>query len=156
MNEDKQPELPELPPLDAEVQEEEVQEEEPQDELISKEAYAEFETKVKGLLTNYMTEIFEETKNDKEFVAENDMAFIESILGTFNAVINTITWDRLARNIHGTPITLVHKFELPDEEVEDGFKYGIAGVSFEYNELFKTEEERQQVINDSGMVVYNG
>lgn len=141
----EQNELPEFP------------EEEEQDELIEEEAYAELQEQVKTLTSDHIREIFAEMQKDEEFTSKHDMTLVESILGTMNGLIKGFSWDRFARNIEGNPITLVRKYDIPDEEVEDGFKYGLEGVSIDdYNEVFKTEEDRDEAIKEAGVVVYNG
>ena len=131
-------------------------EEETQDELIPEEAYAEVQEQVKTLTSDYIKSVFEEMKKDAEFVKEHDIVLVESILGTMNWIVQNYTWDRFPRTIDGTPITLVRKFELSDEEAQDGYKYVLEGVSIEYNEVFKTAEDREEAIKQAGLVVYNG
>lgn len=137
-------ELPEFP-------QEEVEEQE-----LDENAYVEVQEQVKTLMTDYAKGIFDEMKKDQEFVDTHDVAIIESVIGTLNAVISNYNWDRIARDITGKPIILVSKYDILDVDVVDGFKFGLQGVSTEYNEVFKTEEERNQAIIDAGLVVYNG
>ncbi len=118
--------------------------------------YVEVQQQVKTLVTEYVKSVFEEMQKDTDFVENHDVQVIESILGTMNAVVSNFNWDRIARNIDGKPILLVRKFNIPEEEVVDGFKFGLEGVSTEYNEVFKTEEDRESAIEDAGLVIYNG
>lgn len=132
-------------------------EEETQNELIDEEAYVELQEQVKSLTSEYIKDVFSEMEKDEEFISKNDMALVESILGSMNGRIKEFHWDRFSRNIEGNPIILVRKYDIPDEEVEDGFKYGLEGVSIDdYNEVFKTEKDREEAIKEAGVVIYNG
>jgi hypothetical protein len=111
---------------------------------------------IKQLMVQYGESIFEEMKKDKTFLGTHDMFIVESVMGTLLEGIRQYKWDKYARNLQGKSLSLVRYTDLPDEVVKDGFKYVAEGVNFEYNEVFKTAEERQEAIEIAGLVIYNG
>jgi hypothetical protein len=111
---------------------------------------------IKQLMVQYGESIFEEMKKDKTFIGTHDMFIVESVMGTLLEGIRKYKWDNYARNLQGKALSLVRYTDLPDEVVKDGFKYVAEGVNFEYNEVFKTPEERQDAIEIAGLVIYNG
>jgi hypothetical protein len=109
---------------------------------------------IKQLMVQYGESIFEEMKKDKKFIGTHDMFIVESVMGTLLEGIRQYKWDKYARNLQGKALSLVRLIDLPDEVVKDGFKYVAEGVNFEYNEVFKTPEERQDAIEIAGLVIY--
>ena len=117
--------------------------------------YIEMQEQIKKLMVEYGEGIFENIKGDKD-IDEQGVRVAESMLGTLCAGIKEWSWDRIARDIKGGSVFLVKKYDIKDDESEEGFKFILEGINSDYKEAFKSRAERERAIIEGGMVIYNG